>query len=70
MDFVECFFNDYGNGGKNVVRAIAAPFYQQHSQNMFSEYTKSKGAKISDEEIVNILRSCGYSGEVNKTLTN
>ena len=35
---------------------------------MFSEYTKSKDSKIFDEEIVNILRSRGYSGEVNKTL--
>lgn len=37
---------------------------------MFSEYTKSKDAKIFDEEIVNILRIRGYSGELNKTLTN
>lgn len=36
---------------------------------MFSEYTKSKDSKISDEEIMNMLRSRGYYGELNKTLT-
>lgn len=67
----------FGNGpfgyisklGSNVVRAVAAPFSQPHSPSLFSGEAKSKDSEISDEDLVNLLRSRGYSGELTKTLT-
>lgn len=67
------FRNGYFNYGSKshsyVVRAVAAPFPQTQSPNMFSGEAKSKDSEISDEELVNLLRSRGYSGELTKTLT-
>lgn len=64
--------NFYGINHKNssyVVRAVAAPFSKPQFPTPLSDETKSKDSKISDEELVNILRSRGYSGELTKTLT-
>lgn len=62
-------FYYYGKVDSYVVRAVAAPFSQPQSQRLFSGESKSKDSEISDEELVNLLRSRGYSGELTKTLT-
>lgn len=62
-------FNNYYKSSSNVVRAVAAPFSQPHSPSLFSGEAKSKDSQISDEELVNLLRSRGYSGELTKILT-
>lgn len=54
---------DFGYGGKYnnyVVRAIANPF---------SNETKIGDTKMSDEEIISMLRSRGYTGELKLTKT-
>lgn len=63
------YFNFSIKNGSGVVRAVAAPFSQPHSPSLFSGEAKSKDSQISDEELVNLLRSRGYSGELTKTLT-
>lgn len=62
-------FNCSNKTNGYVVRAVAAPFSQPHSPSLFSGEAKSKDSQISDEELVNLLRSRGYSGELTKTLT-
>ena len=60
------------NGGKCfnlVVRAVAAPFSQSYSPNLFLGEAKSKDSKMSDEEIISILRSRGYTGGLKLTKT-
>ena len=67
------FGNDYfhyiGKDNSHIARAVAAPFSQTQSPSLFSDKAKSKNSKISDEELVNLLRNRGYSGELTKTLT-
>lgn len=63
------YFGNYDKGYSYVVRAVAAPFSQSHSPSLFSGEAKSKDSEISDEELVNLLRSRGYSGELTKILT-
>lgn len=49
----------YGNkGGSSVVRAVAA----------FSGESKSNNYEISDEELMSMLRSRGYTGTLSKTI--
>lgn len=66
VDFGNGNFSTYGKTGSSVVRAVAVP---SHSPILFSGEAKSKDSQISDEELVNLLRSRGYSGELTKTLT-
>lgn len=69
VDFGDGYFTNYSKNSSYVVRAVAAPFSQPHSPSLFSGEAKSKDSQISDEELVNLLRSRGYSGELTKTLT-
>lgn len=53
--------------GTYVVRTVAE-FPQPTSPSLFSGEAKSKDTKMSDEELVTMLRERGYSGELTKTV--
>ena len=65
--FVSGGFNNVSKGYSSVVRAVAE-FPQPTSPSLFSGEAKSKDTKMSDEELVTMLRERGYSGELTKTI--
>ena len=68
--YVKCYgenFRSCYKGRSGVVRAVAA-LSQVSSPSLFSGEAKSKSSEMSDEELVNILRNRGYSGEIKKTI--
>lgn len=62
VDFGDGYFCEYHKGSSFVVRAVTA------LSHAFSKQRQINEKKISDEELLTMLRNRGYSGELTKTL--